>query len=189
MKQKLGLLVSCLAVLAAPACLAAKGDTVAEKRLYVKEMRDNALDEIFASHPDAEEKLNGAHGYAVFSNIGSKILMVATGSGYGIAVNNETGEETYMKVIEAGGGIGIGAKKVRVIMLFHTKSAFDDFIVGGWDFGGDANADAAVDGEGIDAGGQLSIQGDVEIYELTDTGLALMATAAGTKFYLDDELN
>jgi hypothetical protein len=57
--------------------------------------------------------MSNAPGYAVFGNVGSKILMLAMGSGFGVAVNNRTGKKTYMKMIEAGGGCRNGHREIQ----------------------------------------------------------------------------
>jgi hypothetical protein len=41
----------------------------------------------------------GAAGYAAFSNMGVKILVAGSGKGAGIAVNNKSKNETFMKML------------------------------------------------------------------------------------------
>jgi hypothetical protein len=87
-----------LALVLAAGCRSPKGTTPQEKRNYTENMRKEALAELYKEHPEARSQLNNAPGYAVFSNVGSKIFMLATGSGFGVAVNNRTGKKTYMKM-------------------------------------------------------------------------------------------
>jgi hypothetical protein len=81
-------------------------------------MRNEALSELYAKRPEAKAQIARAPGYAVFSNIGSKIFMVATGNGFGVATDNRTKKNTYMKMVEAGGGFGIGIKTYRAVYVF-----------------------------------------------------------------------
>jgi hypothetical protein len=59
--------------------------------------------------------LSHTYGYAVFSDLGLKILFGGTGNGKGIAVNNHTKHETLMKMIEVQAGLGMGVDKYRVV--------------------------------------------------------------------------
>jgi lipid-binding SYLF domain-containing protein len=169
----------------------AKGDTAAEKRAYAMDMRDSVLLELYEQKPEAEPKVEDAAGYGVFTNIGSKIFLLATGSGYGVVHDNETGHDTYMKMIEVGGGIGLGIKKYKAVFVFENADAMNTFVDSGWEFGGDADAAAKAgdSGAAADAVGTSGELDGLEIYTFTEAGIALSATAAGTKFYKDDKLN
>ena len=77
-------------------------DRAAEARLRL----GMAVDDLYRGRPGAKAHVEGAPGYAVFSSLGSKIVVVATGNGFGVATNTETGENTYIRMVEACGGIG-----------------------------------------------------------------------------------
>jgi lipid-binding SYLF domain-containing protein len=165
-----------------------RGGSVAERRNEVMKMHDNALEELYARDPVAREKIEAAAGYGVFSNIGTNLLLVTTEGGYGVAVDHETGERAYMKMVGAGLGLGIGAKDTRLIFIFQSQLALEQFMSGSWAAGADADAAGKV----ADAGGEQSVTvktGDVEIYTITRNGLALSATINGTRFYRDGYLN
>jgi hypothetical protein len=65
----------------------------------------------------------------------------------------------------------------------------DKFTESGWDFSGqaDANAETSTQGAGAEASGTV-IPG-TSIYKITKAGLALQATLQGTKFWVDKDLN
>jgi lipid-binding SYLF domain-containing protein len=111
------------------------------------------------------------------------------GSGKGIAVNNKTKKETFMKMIEIQAGLGMGVKKFRLVWIFENKNNLDTFINSGWELGGQGTAAAQVSGQGGAFAGALSISPGVWLYQLTDDGLALELTGKGTKYYKDDKLN
>ena len=123
------------------------------------------------------------------SNGGAKILFAGGGKGKGIAVENATKKVTYMKMREIQAGLGFGVKKFSVIFVFETKKAFDNFVDGNWEFGGQTTA-AAKSGSG---GGSLEGAGVVSdgvwMYQMTDKGVALEVTAKSTKYSKDDGLN
>jgi lipid-binding SYLF domain-containing protein len=108
------------------------GATLADRRNEVMKMHDNALEELYARDPIAKEKIENAAGHGVFSNIGTNLLLVTTEGGYGVAIDHESGERTYMKMAGAGLGIGIGAKDTRLIFIFQSELALADFKSGSW---------------------------------------------------------
>ena len=146
----IGLLTVC--ALLAAGCRTPKGESVQEKRNYALEMRNEALSELYAKRPEAKAHVTRAPGYAVFSNIGSKILMLATGNGFGVATDNRTGKNTYMRMVEAGGGMGLGIKTYRAVYVFNSREAFNRFLSGSWQVGGDADVGAEYEGKGASAG-------------------------------------
>ncbi len=188
-------LIVCLvvvAVMSTSGCRRAKGDTPKEKRAYVQKMRDDALAELYKEKPEAKKHVEGAPGYAVFSNIGSKILFLAAGNGFGVVVNNRTGKETYMKMLEGGGGVGLGIKTYRAVYVFNSADALDTFVTSGWQAGGDADAAAKAGDTGVAVGAAMTtdqLVRPVTVYQFTDSGIALSAVATGTKYYKDDDLN
>jgi lipid-binding SYLF domain-containing protein len=160
-----------------------------EERAEVREMSQKVLNRLYSLQPGAKKAVEGSAGYAVFSSIGTKILVVGGGSGKGVAVNRKTGAETFMKMVEVQGGLGIGVKKFQLVWVFTDKAALDKFVNSGWEVGGQATAAAQYEGQGASTQGALSVSPGVWLYQLTDDGLALELTVKGTKYYKDDELN
>ncbi|MCG7544076.1 hypothetical protein MHM93_07765 [Pseudoalteromonas sp. MM17-2] len=162
--------------------------TPAQKRQVVQDMRSDTLNRLYDQKPDVRNQLTSAAGYAVFDNANVNVIFASFGGGYGVAKNNRTGEWTYMKMGEAGLGLGLGVKDFNVVMVFHTEDALNYFIKNGWAFGGNADAAAKHKTEGGAVAAEAQV-GDVTIYSMTETGLALQAVLKGTKFWKDDELN
>ena len=160
-----------------------------EKRQILQDQRKFALDKLYAEKPSTREELKSAKGYAVFSSLGVNVLLVSTESGGGILRNSLTGKDTYMKMFSAGGGIGMGVKDFIIVFVFHTEDAMGKFQQSGWDFSGqaDANAQTSTQGEGAETAG--SVMPGSSIYQLTKSGLALQATLQGTKFWVNKDLN
>jgi len=170
-------------------CVTPKGNTVHEKRNYVLSMKDETLSELYSKRPGAKSKIKSAAGYAVFSNINTNLFLFSSGNGYGVALDNKNGQKTYMKMNFAGLGPGIGIKDFRAVLIFRNKETFDKFVDGDWQFGGHADAAAKSDEKGDAAGGEMYIEEDIEIYQMTEAGIALQATVAGTYFRKYAELN
>ncbi len=173
-------------------CRVPRGDTAQEKRNYTLRMKDDALADLYRRRPHARKHVEGAPGYAVFSNVGSKILFLAMGQGYGVVVDNETGQHSYMRMVEAGAGIGMGVKTYKAVYVFNTRDALDTFVTYGWQAGGDADATAKVGDAGAEVSAAVTtdeLLTPVTVYQFTEAGVALSAVATGTKYYRDTELN
>lgn len=160
-----------------------------EKRREIRKMRSETLVKLYKAHPLARGDIQKAVGYAVFSNIGINLILLSAAGGSGVAHDNRTGKDTYMKMVSGGVGFGLGVKDFRGIFVFSTAKAFKQFVESGW--AADAQADAAAkSGEkGGAAAGAITVAPGVDLYQLTETGLALQATIQGTKYYKDDKLN
>jgi lipid-binding SYLF domain-containing protein len=170
-------------------CATPKGVTKQEQRNYVLKMKDETLAKLYAQKPETKGMIKKAAGYGVFSNIGTYIFLLAGGSGYGVVVNNSTGQKTYMKMRSVGFGLGMGVKDFRAIFIFKNKEVLNEFLEKGWEFGGQTDAAAKSGDKGGAASGEAYIETGIIIYELTETGVALQATVAGTKFWKDKDLN
>ena len=168
---------------------AAYAKTKAERRSGIQEMRQDVLAELYDKRPQTRTLIEQSAGYAVFSNVGVTAFFVNVGGGTGVAHDNRTGRDTYMKMGTAGVGIGLGIKDFRGVFIFHDPGAFDYFVEKGWDFSGNADASAEIDDIGGDISEGASVQRKVSVYTFTENGLSLQATLNGTKYWQDKKLN
>ena len=168
---------------------AATEEQLAQQKVDIRKMASDTLERLYQTQPGARKTVEKAAGYAVFSNFGMKIFFAGGGSGKGLAMNNQTKKETFMKMIEIQAGLGMGIKKFRLVWVFENQSNLDTFVNSGWELGGQGTAAAQVSGQGGAFAGAMSISPGVWLYQLTDDGLALELTGKGTKYYKDDKLN
>jgi lipid-binding SYLF domain-containing protein len=168
---------------------AALADKAEKERKEIQKIEKDTLAKLYSVQPSAKGAVEGAAGYAVFSNFGMKILVAGTGNGKGVAVDRKTGRRTYMRMGEIQAGLGIGVKKFQVVFVFEDPAKLDAFINQGWEFGGQTTAAAATGDQGGSLQGALSVAPGVWMYQLTDKGLALEATVKGTKYWKDSDLN
>jgi lipid-binding SYLF domain-containing protein len=168
------------------ASAASKAD---EERAEIRKTTDETLSRLYAAQPGAKSAIAKSAGYAVFSNFGMKIFLAGAGTGKGIAVNNKTKAETFMKMVEVQAGLGLGIKKFRLVWVFENKADFDAFVDSGWELGAQATAALKSGDKGGSFEGAVSVKPGVWLYQITDDGLAAEITAKGTKYYKDDDLN
>ncbi len=205
-----------IALGASVACATPRGATVPDRRASVREMREDTLTAFFAAEPSLRERLREARAYAVFSNRDLQVFFLGAGQGYGLAHDKVSGRDTFMRMAQLETGFGLGIADFRVLFLFFDDVSFGTFVEKGWRFGvsgeasaiagGDTGATAGARGEltggAVTAGGAgkvgrgygatgvaASVGQGVEVYQLTENGLALRATLAGTRYWKDGELN
>jgi hypothetical protein len=75
------------------------------------------------------------------------------------------------------------------VFVFKTKPKLAQFIETGWDFGAQADAAAQSGEKGGAAAGAVTVMPDVDVYQITKNGVALLATLQGTKYWRDADLN
>ena len=189
------LLYLTLAVLALPASaglFGPKGDNVEDKRAKVRQQRDEILAKLYTTHPEAKDKIKQAAGYGVFNNKNMNLFILSSGHGYGLVVDNKSNKETFMAMGSLGGGVGLGAKDLSVVFVFKNTDVMKKFVESGWQFGGEADATAKQGEKGASAAKEGAVDTGAnlfEVYQMTDTGVALQATVAGTKYWKDKNLN
>jgi lipid-binding SYLF domain-containing protein len=187
MKQAL-ITVLLATLVIAGGCATTGGNNPAEQRAAIQAMKDEVLADIYRDKPDVRQQVASAPGYAVFSNANVNLILASFGGGYGVARDNRSGKQTYMKMGEVGVGLGLGVKDFRLLFVFHDEAAMRRFIDKGWSLGAQADAAAKASDKGVAAGGEITVD-NMTIYQLTESGIALQATIKGTHFWKDDALN
>jgi lipid-binding SYLF domain-containing protein len=160
-----------------------------KERQEIRKRTKEILAQLYKAEPSAKANIQKAAGYAVFSNFGMKIFVAGSGSGKGVAVDNKTKKEIFMKMIELQAGLGFGVKKFSLVWVFEKPDALATFVNSGWELGGQASAAAKAGEKGAAFQDALAIAPGVWLYQLTDKGVAVELTAKGTKYYKDDDLN
>lgn len=163
----------------------ASAASLESKKEELRNKTERTLIKLYQIKPSAEDIIENAPGYAVFNNTGFKLGILGSSHGRGMAVNNETDEEVYMKMQEFQAGLGLGIKEYAVIFVFGSEKLWRDFTTNGWEFGAQASAsiDDGVNGESID--GALNVSPGIWMYQMTTKGLALELAVKGTNYFRD----
>ncbi len=187
MKFKQILIASAMILLVA--AFAGAKDSPDKQREKARKMAGETLKDLYKLQPTAEGAIQKSAGYAVFNNMGTNLLLVSTARGAGIAVNSKNKQETFMKMVSAGAGFGIGVKDYRVIFVFENEKAFNQFLDSGWAGSAEGDAAAKAGKSGAAYSGATQVNPGVWVYQITKNGLALQLTLQGTKYYKNDDLN
>jgi lipid-binding SYLF domain-containing protein len=162
--------------------------TIVQGRQQVREVARESLASLYEVAPGARRAIERSAGYAVFSTFGIKLFFAGGTSGKGMVVNNRTSRETFMRMVQVQGGLGLGIAQNRLIFVFTTQDALNNFLNQGWEFGAQANVSAMAGDQGGMFTGAASIAPGVYLYQLTQNGLSATLTVAGTKFFKDPQL-
>jgi lipid-binding SYLF domain-containing protein len=167
----------------------ARAATKAQKQAEMRAVAEQTLSRLYRLQPSAKAAVEKSAGYAVFRNFGMQLFVVGGGKGEGVAVNNNTKHETFMKMVENKISVGFGIQRFSLVWLFETPQALDKFVNSGWEFGAQTTAAAQVGSQDSWPPGAISVSPEVWVYQLTVHGLALELRANGMKYFRDDELN
>lgn len=187
--MKIRKVVTPIAVILLTCSLAIAKNTPDQKREKTRKMANQTLNDLYKLQPTAKAAIQNAAGYAVFNNMGTNLFLLSTARGAGIAVSSQPRKETFMKMVSAGAGLGIGVKDYRVIFIFENDQDFARFLDSGWSGSGQADAAAKAGKTGAAYSGAAEVSPGVWVYQITKNGLALQLTLQGTKYYKDDDLN
>ena len=160
-----------------------------EQRAEIRAMANETLAQLYQQYPDSRRQIQRAAGYAVFSNFGFKVLFMGSATGEGLAVSHATRQETFMRMVELQPGYGFGVQQFRLVFVFETPQAFDQFVDSGWEFGGNAMAAAQTRTQSM--GSQLGavVAPGVLMYQFSDQGAIVGVSITGAKYYPDPNLN
>ena len=168
--MKFRTIASSLAVIILVAGLASAKDSPDEKREKTRKMATETLQDLYKLQPAAQAAIQKSAGYAVFNNMGTNLLVVSTARGAGLAVNSKTKQETFMKMISAGAGLGVGVKDYRVIFVFENDEALARFLDSGWSGSAQTDAAAKAGKSGAAYSGAVEVDPGVWVYQITKNG-------------------
>ena len=178
-----------LACLGLQACAVGPQVSVSDQRAAVRQMASDTLAQLYQSNPGVQSQIQTATGYAVFSDIGMKMFYGGAAHGGGLAVNNATKQDTFMKMIELQPGYGFGIENFRLVFVFATPDAFGNFVNSGWEFGANTMAAVQSSAAGGGAAAAVTVSPGVTMYQLTQGGAIAGISLTGAKYYKDPDLN
>jgi lipid-binding SYLF domain-containing protein len=161
----------------------------ANQRSQIRAMESDTLQKLYAQHPAAQREIQRSVGYAVFDSSGGKFLYGGLDHGNGVVIDNRSHKRTYMKMFELQPGFGFGFANFRLIFLFTTRSAMDDFVNSGWEFGARAAAAAKDKTQGGAAEAGYNVSPGITLYQLTEEGAIAGISITGAKYWRNDDLN
>lgn len=170
-------------------CGGAVAASAADDRAAIDQMAQQTLESLYTQKPSARRAIAESAGYAVFSDMSTKIFFAGGGGGKGVAVNRASGQETYMMLVSVSAGLGMGISKSHLVWVFANEDAYANFVNVGVELGADANLTVNPGAGGGLYDGAVEAAPGAWLYQLSDAGLALELTVQGTKYFKDPDLN
>jgi len=173
------LLLASISVAAPSGCAGIPGATGEEQVQTIDELVERTLSDLYKQEPRTRAEVAKSVGYAIMDNKVTKVPLVGAGEGYGVAINNKTGEKTYIRMTRLDLGGGWGARSVRPVAIFHDEAKFKAFVDGAWSATAGAEAAAKVGEAGVAGGAGSSETASNKGYSLhiiTDAGVSATVT-------------
>lgn len=189
MRVSMGRILVIFMVLTALLTATAAAASIEDRKQELRDKTTMTLKRLYEKQPQAQYAIEHAAGYAVFNNTGYKLGIFGSAHGRGMAVNNRTQQEVFMRMQEYQAGLGIGIKEYAVIFVFSTEEAWTNFVEKGWNFGAQATAAADDGANGGSLEGAVQIAPGVWIYQMTTKGLAAELAVKGTNYYRDKDFD
>jgi len=160
-------------------CAGIPGATGEEQVQTIEELVERTLSDLYKQEPGTKAEIAKSVGYAIMDNKVTKIPLVGAGTGYGVAINNRTGEKTYIRMSRFDVGGGWGARSLRPVAIFQDEGKFKGFVDGTWSATAGAEAAAKVGEAGVAGGAASSDAASDKGYSLhiiTDAGVSATVT-------------
>jgi hypothetical protein len=150
-------------------------------------MADDVLARLLAENSEAAQAYEVSAGYAAFDMRRISVFPLSAGYGRGVAVSVPEGARTYMQMGTGGAGaaFGIGGFESQFVIMFETPIDFERFLENGYDASADAGA---MQGEERTTT-EVKFTDGRSFFVLSKTGWRVNASASGTKYWQDEDLN
>ena len=162
-------------------------DDPAETRARLDATARRSLSRLFDEHPEARVLYETSAGYAVFDVRKVTLVGFSGGAGRGVAADLEDTRRVYMNMTTGGVGLalGIGGFESQLVILFEDESGFEQFITQGFDASANAGSMFGDDTSEL----EVEFREGRAVFVLTTKGWRVAASATGSTFWPDQDLN
>ena len=177
-----------LMLVAGGAAWARSAEDAGREREALRAMCKETLATLYRHRPEARAEVEKAPGYGCFQTLGVTLLLGGA-VGRGVVYERATGRTVYLRLIQGIGGLDLGVRDHREVLVFRSTEALSDFVDSGWQFTGDVAAAARAGGAGVGPQREIALGAQITVYPLTRTGLQLGVSAGVRKVWKDATLN
>lgn len=117
-------------------------------RADIRALRERTLADLYRKRPAARAEIEKAAGYAVVGASGLNLVLLVGAQGAGVIVDQRNGHETYVRMLRAGTGPGLGYMDYRYVLVFRHPGALDQFLKLGADVSAQGNVTIKPAGSG-----------------------------------------
>ena len=184
MRKIITFLITVLFLYLLSACATIPVEERAGLREEINQRAENAIATLVERNPQLQDDLDTSVGYFVGQISSAKVPVVGGGSGLGLLYDREAKTRTYMNINRFDVGIGLGAGKFRVLVIFQDRGMFEKFRSGIWRSGIALESAAGEKGSTTISG----IGEGATLYILPETGVAVKATARFVNITVNEDL-
>jgi len=158
-----------------------------ETRARLNATADHSLARLFEEQPEAQKLYGQAVGNAVFDVRKVTLVGFSGGAGRGVAADQGNYRRVYMNMTTAGVGLalGIGGFESQLVILFEDEAGFERFVTQGFDASANAGSMAGDEQSEI----EIEFRNGRAVFVLTTKGWRVAASATGSTFWPDEDLN
>lgn len=162
-------------------------DDPGETRARLDATAERSLPRLFDEHPEARVLYEASAGYGVFDVRKVTLVGFSGGAGRGVAADQTDDRRVYMNMTTGGVGLalGIGGFESQLVILFEDKTGFEQFITQGFDASANAGSMFGDDGSEL----EIEFRNGRAVFVLTTKGWRIAASATGSTFWPDEDLN
>lgn len=180
----LTLLSIALAVLQLAACSTVPLGEREAARAAINDDSTKAVQLFLQQNEGLQSAYDSSSGYFVGWVSGAKVPALGGGIGNGVLYNNENSTRTYLDIKHLDLGLGLGAGRFQILVLFENSEALDRFQNGRWFTG--LNADTSLK-SGVNRPSPLFSEGTL-FYVMGESGAGVTATARIAKLSVNEDL-
>jgi lipid-binding SYLF domain-containing protein len=159
-----------------------------KQRASIRRVAETALSELYRAKPSARIAVESSAGYAVFSDYGFRFIFMGDARAMGVAVNNMTKQETFMKMVELHPTSSTNGGKFRLVLVFETEDVLRTFTKSAWFLGPNVMAAAFPDDKVGPFSGAMALMPGMHVYQLDQSGVLAGFSVRDVMFYKDREL-
>ncbi len=158
-----------------------------ETRARLDATTEQSISRLFAEQPEAHELYDTSAGFAVFDVRKVSLAGFSGGAGQGVAVDRSNRQRTYMNMTTGGVGLalGIGGFESQLVILFEDNASFGRFATQGFDASANAGSMFGDDESVL----EIEFRDGRAVFALTKKGWRIAASATGSSFWPDPDLN
>ena len=171
-------------LIVAPGCTTIPVDERAAVRAEVDQVANEIIEYLVALDPSLEVEIDAAAGYVAGSIGATKLPLLGGGYGLSVAFDKSNASRTYLNVTRFDLGAGLGAGSYRVLVLFETREALNNFVRNGWQTG--VGTDSRIGQLGKSA--VVGFGTGFKAYAVAESGTALTATARLIRLSINTDL-
>jgi lipid-binding SYLF domain-containing protein len=157
-------------------CAAPRGETADQRKAWADRMADETLSELRQNEQTAARLDEQSVALGVFEVININALIFSTTGGYGVIIDRESGERTYVEVLGGGPGLGAGFTRARSVYVLRTRDIAEAFQRGVVSWNGEGELAWRPAGRGFSMDGVGTLQRSTEAYHDIRHGISVGAS-------------